>query len=92
MSQAKFVLSAAALVISAVGSFAFRSTKTNNHKLYTTTNIKRGSSGFCQTVRCFTLASGTPEHKCKPGVIGTNYYTNVNNCTNKWSGGTTSTL
>jgi hypothetical protein len=97
MTQGKIILSAAALAITAIGSFAFRSTKTSNHKLYTTTNIKRGNTGFCETIRCFTLSSGSTQHACKVG--STNYYTNVGSpsnlnagCTNKWTHATTATL
>jgi hypothetical protein len=96
MLHEKIILSTTALVVTVLGSFSFRHTNTSNHKLYTTTNIKRCNIGFCLTVRCFTV-TGTPQHPCKLG--STKYYTDVSSpsnpyggCTHRWTGNTTVTL
>lgn len=83
MTHGKIILSAAALVVTAVSAFTTKGTKTGRHQLFTHT-------GACSTVTCATLATGTHSNTCAISA-GVTLYTDAG-CTHAWNGATTASL
>lgn len=82
MTHGKIILSAAALVVTAVSAFTAKGSKSGRHQLYTHT-------GYCNGVTCATLAAGLQSSTCSIGIVI--LYTDAG-CTHEWRGATTATL
>jgi hypothetical protein len=84
MRHGKIILSAAALVVTAVGSFAFNNSKKGfTHPLYTTVQ----TTNRCSTVRCATAT--VAQQNQTPCATNVKYYTDITNCVHQYNGLTT---
>jgi len=88
MRHGKIILSAAALAVTAIGSFAFNGSKKGHTKpLFTTVN----QDVKCQNVVCATASSGASQ-PCPTGGGAIIYYTDPGTCQHAYLGLTTLTL